>query len=65
MCQRSHVQNYAYANTSRRLYVRDVRQLSNTGQALKFDASPQVLLALRLTKTILRQRFQIHAKVIK
>ena len=28
-CQRTHAQNHAYANKSRRAYVRDVRQLSN------------------------------------
>ena len=29
--QRTHVQNYAYANKSRRTYVRDLHQLSNPG----------------------------------
>ena len=27
--QRTHVQNHAYANKSRRMYIRDVCQLSN------------------------------------
>ena len=32
--QRTHVQNHAYANKSRRTYVRDVRQLSNAKGSL-------------------------------
>ena len=29
--QRTHGQNYAYVNKTRRTYIRDVRQLSNPG----------------------------------
>ena len=29
MCQRTRVRKHAYANKSRRMYVRDVRHLSN------------------------------------
>ena len=34
MCQRTHVQNHAYANKSRSTYVFDVRQLSNPAKVL-------------------------------
>ena len=34
-CQRTHVPNHAYVNKSRRVYVRDVRQVSNPDSVKK------------------------------
>ena len=38
MCESTHVQNHAYANKSRRMYIRDVCKLLNPGNGKPLEA---------------------------